>query len=257
LNQLRARPYAGQNTHGPWVNSLRRGKTITKISIIVPVLNEAPLIVQTLLALRPLRAAGHELIVVDGGSEDSTLTLSEPLADRMMTSLPGRARQMNAGARAASGEIFLFLHADTSLPEGADQLIIDALTLKGRSWGHFDVRLSGSSPLLRIVEYLMNVRSRLTSIATGDQTIFVQRDVFEAIGGFPDMDLMEDIALSKILKRHGRPLCLRQRVLTSSCRWETNGILRTVLLMWRLRLSYFLGSDPAHLARLYKTRRQS
>ena len=192
------------------------------------------------------------MIVVDGGSEDNTVALSEPLADRVMTSLPGRARQMNAGARVALGEIFLFLHADTSLPEGADRLIIDGLNRKGRNWGHFDVRFSGRPPLLRVVEYLMNLRSRLTSIVTGDQTLFVRRDLFEAIGGFPDINLMEDIALSKIMKRRGRPVCLWQRVLTSGRRWERNGILRTVLLMWRLRLAYALGTDPLQLARLYE-----
>ncbi len=222
------------------------------ISIIVPALNEAATIVRTFSSLQHLRAAGHEVILADGGSEDATVGLAEPFLDRLVRSPCGRARQMNAGARMATGEIFLFLHADNLLPERADRLITEGMKSQRRRWGRFDVRLSGAHPLLRIVEEMMNLRSRFTGIATGDQAIFVERELFEAVGGFPDIALMEDIALSKILKPYGRPLCLRQRVLTSSCRWENNGILHTVLLMWKLRLSYFLGSDPKRLARLYK-----
>jgi rSAM/selenodomain-associated transferase 2 len=225
------------------------------ISIIIPVLNEAAFIVQTLSALQPLRVAGHELIVVDGGSDDATLVLSQPFADKVISSPRGRSRQMNAGARIASGDIFLFLHADTFLPRGSAQLILDGLGEKKKKWGRFDVKLSGRRLLFRIVEYLMNWRSRLTGIATGDQGLFVKRELFKTIGGFPEIDLMEDIALSKILKQYGRPLCLWQRVLTSSRRWEKNGELRTIFLMWRLRLAYFLGCDPRHLTRLYTTPR--
>lgn len=222
-----------------------------EISIIIPVLNEAGCILQTLSALQVLRAAGNEVVVVDGGSEDGTVSISRPLSDQVIKAPRGRSRQMNAGAKAASGEIFLFLHADTCLPQNGDRLIIDALKRYDKEWGRFDIRLSGTQPLLRIVECLMNWRSRLTGIATGDQGIFVKRKLFEAVGGFPDIDLMEDIALSKILKRFGPPLCLRERVMTSSRRWEKNGILRTVFLMWRLRIYYALGLDPQHLARWY------
>ena len=222
-----------------------------EISIIIPVLNEAGCILQTLSALQVLRVAGNEVVVVDGGSEDGTVSISRPLSDQMIKAPRGRSRQMNAGAKAASGEIFLFLHADTCLPQNGDRLIIDALKRYDKEWGRFDIRLSGTQPLLRIVECLMNWRSRLTGIATGDQGIFVKRKLFEAVGGFPDIDLMEDIALSKILKRFGPPLCLRERVMTSSRRWEKNGILRTVFLMWRLRIYYALGLDPQHLARWY------
>ena len=222
-----------------------------QISIIIPVLNEAGCISRTLSALQLLRAAGHEVVVVDGGSEDDTIALCQPLSDHVIRAPRGRSRQMNAGAQAAAGEIFLFLHADTCLPRSADRLIIDGLKRHGKHWGRFDVRLSGTQPLLRIVECLMNWRSRLTGFATGDQGIFVKRKLFEAVGGFPDIDLMEDIALSRILKRFGPPLCLRERVMTSSRRWEKNGVLRTVLLMWRLRIYYALGLDPRHLARWY------
>lgn len=228
----------------------------TKISIIIPVLNEARLIIQTLSALQPLRASGHEVIVVDGGSTDGTIALSKPLSDRLTRSRCGRSRQMNVGAKVAMGEILLFLHADTFLPEGADRMIIEGMRNQGKRWGRFNVRLSGSHFLLRIIEWLMNWRSRLTGIATGDQGIFVQRQLFQAVSGFPDIDLMEDIALSKILKRYGRPICLRHRVLTSSRRWEENGILRTIFLMWRLRLSYCLGSGPKRLAQLYGRRKE-
>jgi len=222
-----------------------------RISIIIPVLNEAPGIVQTLAALRPFRQAGHEVILIDGGSCDDTILLSEPYADKIIQAPRGRSAQMNAGATLAGGEIFLFLHGDTFLPKGADRLIIEGMTGKGMKWGRFDVTLSGVHPLLRLIEFLMNWRSRLFQIATGDQAIFVRRDLFEAIGGFPELDLMEDIALSRILKKHGRPLCLRQRVATSSRRWEEKGLLRTVFLMWFLRLAFFFKADPKRLVKLY------
>ncbi|MDI7258921.1 MAG: TIGR04283 family arsenosugar biosynthesis glycosyltransferase [Thermodesulfobacteriota bacterium] len=221
------------------------------ISIIIPVLNEATLIADTLLSLQPLRAAGHELIVVDGGSTDASVILSQPLADQVIRSPRGRSQQMNGGAKSANGEILLFLHADTFLPNGADRMINQGMNGKKKVWGRFDVKLAGKHPLLRIVELLMSLRSRLSGIATGDQGIFVRRELFEMVGGFPDIDLMEDIALSKILKKVDRPLCLWQRVLTSSRRWEKKGILRTVLLMWFLRLAYFYKVEPRRLIKLY------
>jgi rSAM/selenodomain-associated transferase 2 len=224
------------------------------LSIIIPVLNEAPVLVKTLPALQSLRQAGHEVIVVDGGSIDGSAALSESLADRVILSQRGRSRQMNAGASIARGDVLLFLHGDTFLPGDADRLILAGMKSPGRQWGRFDVRLSGNHLLLRAVEALINVRSRLSGIATGDQGIFVQRRIFEAAGGFPDIALMEDIALSRRLKKYGRPLCLRDRVLTSSRRWENNGLVRTVLLMWSLRLAYSLGANPTRLARLYEGR---
>jgi rSAM/selenodomain-associated transferase 2 len=222
-----------------------------KISIIIPVLNEAPAIAQTLLALQPLREAGNEVIVVDGGSDDDIVTLANPYADKIIQGPRGRSRQMNTGAKLASGEILLFLHGDTFLPGRADRLIIEGMKKGERKWGRFDVNLSGKHLLLRVIEFLMNWRSRLSSIATGDQAIFVNRELFEVIGGFPEIDLMEDIALSKILKKYGRPLCLHQPVLTSSRRWEEKGLFRTIFLMWFLRLAYFCRADPKRLAKLY------
>jgi len=227
-----------------------------KISIIIPVLNEAALITQTLSTLQPLRAAGHELILVDGGSSDDTIPLSEPLADRIIQCSRGRSRQMNTGAKIAQGDILLFLHTDTLLPKGADQLIIREMEKRRKNWGRFDVRLSGGHLLFRIVELLMNLRSRITCIATGDQAIFVQKKLFETVGGFPDIDLMEDITMSKFLKKYEPPLCLWQRVVTSSRRWQRNGIFRTILLMWFLRLAYFYKTDPRRLVRLYESRKE-
>jgi rSAM/selenodomain-associated transferase 2 len=224
----------------------------SRISIIIPVLNEAEGISRTLSALQPFRAKGHEVIVVDGGSKDETPRLSRPLSDQVIHSRRGRSRQMNDGARVASGEVLLFLHADTQLPDEADRLIAERLERDKKGWGHFDVRLSGGHPLLFLVGCLMNWRSRLTGIATGDQAMFVRRDLFEKTGGFPEVELMEDVALSKVLKKHGWPLCLKDPVKTSSRRWEKNGILRTVFLMWRLRLLYFLGLSPKRLARIYE-----
>ena len=222
-----------------------------RISVVMPVLNEEAYLVGSLGALQPLRERGCELIVADGGSRDRSVALAEPLADRVVVAPKGRAAQMNAGARQAGGDVLWFLHADTRPPPDAPELIRAALARPDRGWGRFDVRLSGSRPALRVVERAMNLRSRLTGIATGDQGIFVRRELFERIGGYPPIALMEDIALSRALKRHGRPICLQQRVLTSSRRWERNGIWRTILLMWRLRLAYFFGADPDRLARIY------
>jgi len=224
---------------------------VSRIAIILPVLNEETQIAACLTLLQPLRGQECELIVVDGGSNDRTVTLAKPLADRVILGPKGRAAQMNAGARQASGDILWFLHADSLPPPAAAILIRAALAQPGRHWGRFDVRLSGRHPLLRVVETLMNLRSRLTGIPTGDQGIFVRRNLFERVGGYPAIALMEDIAFSRLLKIQGRPICLRQRLTTSSRRWEQDGILRTILLMWRLRLAYFFGADPERLARIY------
>ncbi len=224
---------------------------VTQLSIIIPVLDEAPGITEALTALAPLRARGAEVIVVDGGSSDATIEIARPLADRVIAAPRGRAAQMNAGAAAARGDVLMFLHADTRLPLDADRLVYDGLRTSGRAWGRFDVAIEGAHFLLPVIAAFMNMRSRLSGIATGDQALFVRREIFTAVGGFPEIALMEDLALSKRLKRVSQPLNLRARVATSGRRWEKNGVIRTVMLMWRLRLAYFLGTDPAELARRY------
>jgi rSAM/selenodomain-associated transferase 2 len=223
-----------------------------RVSIVVPVVNEAGTIVAALNALAACRRDGAEVIVVDGGSSDATVERCAGLADRVLQAPRGRARQMNAGAQAAQGDILLFLHADTLLPEGALVAIEQALAPGTAEWGRFDVRIAGNSMLFPLIAGLMNRRSRWSGIATGDQAIFVRRDSFDAVGGFPDQPLMEDIELSRRLRRHGRPACLRPPVVTSGRRWERDGVWRTILLMWRLRLLYWLGTPAERLARAYR-----
>jgi len=219
---------------------------LSRLSVIVPTFDEAPGIGAALAALASLRSRGHQVIVADGGSSDGTPRLALPLCDRVVQSARGRALQMNAGARAATGDALLFLHADTRLPVDADREVLAAL--RRARWGRFDVEIEGRHRLLKVVACAMNLRSRLTGIATGDQAIFVRR---EAFAGFPEIALMEDIAFSAAMKRAGRPACLSRRVVTSGRRWESRGVLRTIVLMWRLRLLYFLGAAPEDLARRY------
>ncbi len=221
-----------------------------KLSIIMPVLDEAASIEAALKALAPLRRRGAELTVVDGGSRDGTATLARPLADHVMSAARGRAVQMNAGAAVATGNVLLFLHADTRLPEDADRLILDGLARSGNAWGRFDVRVDGGGAFA-LISAFMNARSRWSGIATGDQAMFMSRAAFEAAGGFPPIALMEDVAMSARLKRTGRPLCLHAHVTTSARRWQRHGVLRTILLMWKLRLAYRFGADPVRLARTY------
>ncbi len=220
------------------------------LTIVIPALNEAATIASALNALQSLRKSGAEVIVCDGGSHDETVANAMPLADQVLTAPRGRARQMNAGAAVARGETLLFLHADTRLPDRADALIAAALS-DGKPWGRFDVRITGRSPWLVVVATMMNWRSRLTGIATGDQAMFVSRAIFRSVGGFADIPLMEDIALSKILRERSAPACISARVITSGRRWETQGVWRTIVLMWWLRLRYFFGTDPRQLARDY------
>ena len=222
------------------------------LSIVIPVLNESARMAPALLALAPLRRDGHELIVCDGGSTDGTLARCAGLADVVLQSPAGRARQMNAGAARARGEVLLFLHVDTTLPADAPAAIARALA-EGAAWGRFDVRIEGRSALLPVVAAFMNRRSRWTGIATGDQAIFVRRALFHDIGGFPDQPLMEDIELSRRLRLRGHPpACLTQRVGTSGRRWDERGAWRTIWLMWRLRWQYWRGTPAELLARQYR-----
>ena len=222
-----------------------------RLSIIVPVLDEASGIAASLAALLPLRARGHEVIVVDGGSGDDTLALCRGRADAVIEARRGRARQMNAGAAQARGDVLLFLHADTTLPEQADACIARALTA-GAQWGRFDVTIEGASAMFPLIATAMNLRSRRTGIATGDQAIFVRRELFQRVGGFPDQPLMEDVELSRRLRGAAKPRCLHERVLTSGRRWERGGVWPTIVLMWQLRWRYWRGASPETLARAYR-----
>jgi rSAM/selenodomain-associated transferase 2 len=216
------------------------------------VLNEANGIQQFLARLQPWREAGCELVVVDGGSVDQSVALTQGLCDRVVRSSSGRARQMNAGARESLAPLLLFLHADTALPSAALNTLRELSQGRQRFWGRFDVRLGGPAPLLRVVERMMNRRSRITGIATGDQAIFVSRALFDDVGAYPDIELMEDIALSARLRRRVWPDCLPLRVETSARRWEQNGIVATIFTMWGLRLAYALGVSPRRLAVWYR-----
>lgn len=218
-----------------------------RLSVVVPALNEAPGIRAALEALAPLRARGHEVIVVDGGSSDDTAQLALGLCDQLLNVPRGRALQMNAGARAALGNALLFLHADTRLPPRADEFVLSSL--EKHIWGRFDIEIESRRRLLKLVGRAMNLRSRLTGIATGDQAIFVRR---EAFAGFPEIALMEDIAFCRAMRRLGPPACRREKVVSSGRRWESRGVLRTIVLMWGLRLLYFLGARPEKLARIYE-----
>jgi rSAM/selenodomain-associated transferase 2 len=225
-----------------------------RLSIVIPVRNEAAMIAAALQRLTALRHRGVEVIVVDGGSQDETVAIAAPLADRVLNSPPGRALQMNAGASVASGDTLLFLHADTRLPDDAFVAIARALTSRSAQWGRFDVHIEGHSRWLRVVAAMMNWRSRWSGIATGDQAIFVRTATFAAVRGYPDIALMEDIELSKTLKLLAAPVCLRERVVTSGRRWDQHGVWRTITLMWWLRFLYFVGVSPARLVSIYYRR---
>ena len=220
------------------------------LAIVVPMLDEAATLPALLVHLAGWRARGCEVVLVDGGSRDDSVEMARAAGFRVLIAERGRARQMNAGAQACGRALMLFLHADTRLPEAADAMVCAALAVQ--AWGRFDVHIDGRPRMLRVVAALMNLRSRLSGIATGDQAIFVRRDVFEAVGGFPDQPLMEDIELSCRLLRVSRPACLRARVRTSGRRWEQRGVWRTIALMWRLRWAYWRGVPAERLAEAYR-----
>lgn len=224
-----------------------------QISIVIPVLNEAGHLAARLQALQGLRGR-CQLLVVDGGSHDDSLAIARPWVDQVLACTRGRALQMNAGAAQADSDILLFLHADTQLPDDAVDLIVQAIAA-GYSWGRFDVRFDCPKPIFKLIAFMMNGRSRLTGIATGDQCLFMTRQAFDTVGGFPAVALMEDITISSKLKKLGKPSCLKAKAITSARRWLTDGVFKTILLMWWLRLAYFFGADPDDLAVFYYGKR--
>jgi rSAM/selenodomain-associated transferase 2 len=213
--------------------------------------NEEASIAATLAPLREPEV--REVIVVDGGSDDRTREVAAALADRVLVTSPGRARQMNEGAAAARGRILLFLHADTAVPSGFGRAVREAC--EAAIGGRFDVELDAPGLSLWVIGRAISVRSRWSGIFTGDQGLFIRRDVFEALGGYPDQPICEDLALSYAMKRKGPVAALRMRLRTSARRWQRDGVLRTVLLMWWIRTAYALGVDPVRLARLYRDAR--
>lgn len=220
------------------------------LCIIVPVLDEAGDLAARLEALQVYRQRGAHLVVVDGGSEDASLAIAREYADLALLAPRGRAAQMNAGAAACPADVLLFLHADTVLPAHADALVMHACADRS-AWGRFDVHIESRRPLLRLVSLLVNLRSRCTGIATGDQAIFLRQELFRQVGGFPELPLMEDVAMSTLLRRLRPPVCLKAQVATSARRWERRGVWRTIFLMWRLRAAFYFGADPAQLAIRY------
>ena len=221
------------------------------LSIIIPALNEAAHLADTLGRLQAMRARGTEIILVDGGSADSTKNVAATWVDHVIDSERGRAKQMNAGAATAHGDALLFLHADSQLQNDADQVMAKALSAPSPVWGRFNVTISGAHVMLPVIAWLMNHRSCLTGIATGDQGIFVTRAAFELVGRFPDQPLMEDIELCARLKKISSPVCLTQRIVTSGRRWEKHGVWQTIVLMWWLRLRYSMGASPEQIHRAY------
>lgn len=217
------------------------------ISIVIPVLNDAPAL-ETTLATVP---EGPEVVVVDGGSHDDSVAVARRYRARVVSSDRGRGRQMNEGARLSTRPTIVFLHADTRLPPDFAEAM-SAFARSGREWGRFDVRLSGGNHMFRVIEFMMNWRSRLTGICTGDQAIFVTRAAFERTGGLSIQPLMEDIEFSRRMRRRTMPYCTPVRIETSSRRWEHRGIWSTILLMWQLRLMYFVGVDAERLAGRYR-----
>jgi len=222
-----------------------------KISIIIPVFNEKQQLPELLERLLVVTAYGHEIIIVDGGSTEKYEPVDSVPGLKMLTAEKGRARQMNVGALHAEGEIFWFIHADSGFLYPLESYLRSLTELSERQWGRFNVRLDGNRRVYRLIEWMMNWRSSLSGIATGDQGIFVHRQLFNEAGCFSDIAIMEDIDLCKKLKKFSSPVIKKRCLTTSSRRWEQGGVLRTIFLMWKMRVLFFFGWDPDKLVKMY------
>lgn len=220
------------------------------LSIIIPVYNEQEIILEKLKRLININSQNVQIIVSDGGSSDYTVSLAKSCVKTVLTSKKGRSCQMNAGADVATGDFLLFLHIDSILPDHYFESLGN-INIETYSWGRFDIQFTNNNILFSIIAFMMNIRSRFTGVATGDQAIFMTRQAYDRAGGFPEIELMEDVAMCKKLREFTRPICLREKVVTSSRRWEEKGIFKTIALMWILRLAYFLRIKPAILGKLY------
>jgi rSAM/selenodomain-associated transferase 2 len=221
-----------------------------KISIIIPAINEAGNIKEAIATIE--LSKNIEVIVVDGGSQDDTVAIAQSLGVKVISSSAGRAAQMNAGAMAASGEILLFLHADTRLPTGFDAMIPIVLQQTGTVAGAFNLRIDASLLSLRWVEWGVNLRSRFCQMPYGDQAIFVTKQIFQEIGCFPELPIMEDFELIRRLKRTGRILIISVPVVTSARRWLQKGVLKTTLLNQIVIIAYLLGVSPKRIHSWYR-----
>lgn len=241
----------------------RSETTVIRVSIIIPCLNESKQILSTLKAIREgllqsaaLRPAELETILVDGGSLDDTVNLSRPLVDKLIYCSAGRSRQMNAGAEIAEGSLLLFLHADTLLPSNFLECLFEDFLLSCAAWGRFDIRLDSPKPVFRMIEVFINGRSRFSSIATGDQALFITKAAFNNVGCFDDILLMEDVAMCKKLNELSKPFNSRLKVISSSRRWEKQGPIKVILQMWMIRFAYFVGVSPKRLHAWYYLSKQ-
>jgi len=222
-----------------------------KLSIIIPVLNEETCLINNQEKLKSLLADGHEILVIDGGSQDKSVKIANAIGCKTLITKASRGYQLHFGAKHSKNELLLFLHADTLLPSNAAELILQALTPTNNHWGRFNIKFSNPNLVFSVVAWFMNKRSYLTAIVTGDQAMFIKRDSYFICGGFPDFPIMEDIEISKRLKMMALPICLSDEVISSSRKWETQGVLKTIIKMWCLRLMFFLGVSTEKLAKSY------
>lgn len=222
------------------------------LSIIIPVLNEEHFLAVNKERLVSLLQEGHEILIVDGGSQDDSVSIARSLGCEVFCTRASRGHQLGYGANRSKNDVLLFLHADTHLPSHTAKMVAQALVGPEQRWGRFDVRFSNPHPVFRVIAWFMNKRSCLTGIVTGDHALFIKRELYFSCGGYRDVPLMEDVELCRRLKKHASPVCLSEEVVTSSRRWEQNGIFKTVIMMWWLRLMFFFGWSPEKLARLYR-----